>query len=127
MHKVEVAHSRDFVFQVRTPSGELAVDAKAKDGVSPLDLLLASLASCVGVYIRKYAEGAKLDIQGFSVKVEAELSRDAPFSFRAINVTADLGSAVLDERRKKALTEFIKNCPVHNTLKSGPAVEFAIK
>lgn len=126
MYRVDVTAKGDYRFSVRSKDAELIVDAKG-GAMTPPDALLASLGSCAGVYIRKYAEGAKLDIQGFSVKVEAELSRDAPFSFRAINVTADLGSAVLDERRKKALTEFIKNCPVHNTLKSGPAVEFAIK
>jgi uncharacterized OsmC-like protein len=34
----------------------------------------------------------------------------------------DLGPAALDDRRKKALLEFVRNCPAHNTLKGNPEV-----
>lgn len=38
----------------------------------------------------------------------------------------DLKGAVLDERRRKALLEFVKNCPVHNTLKVNPLVDIKL-
>ena len=125
MYKIEVTHNQDLAFSVKAGESEFIVDAKGK-GLTPLDALLAGLGSCVGVYIRKYAEGSKLTIENFKVNVSAELSKDSPLSFRQINVDIDLKSCIIDERRQKALLEFIKNCPAHNTLKKKPIIEFKL-
>ncbi|TAM40576.1 OsmC family peroxiredoxin [bacterium] len=125
MYQVEIKHDRDFSFTAKAGESEFVIDAKGK-GLTPLDAFLAGLGSCTGVYIRKYAEGSKLDLSNFKVKVSAELSKEAPFSFRQIFVAIDLAACRLDERRQKALLEFIKNCPVHNTIKGSPQVEFKI-
>jgi putative redox protein len=129
VYQVEITHDQGMFFTVRAPGGELAVDARPKDkmdggarGFNPLELLLSGLGSCVGAYVRKYAEGAKLDLGNFKIRVEAELA-EAPVSFRSISVSIDLGGISFDERRKKALLEFVRNCPVHNTLKGNPLVE----
>ena len=125
MYKIEVTHNQDLAFSVKAGESEFIVDAKGK-GLTPLDALLAGLGSCVGVYIRKYAEGSKLTIENFKVNVSAELSKDSPLSFRQINVDIDLKSCSIDERRQRALLEFIKNCPAHNTLKANPLIEFKL-
>jgi uncharacterized OsmC-like protein len=98
------------------------VDTKGQ-GVTPPDTLLASLGACVGVYVRKYAEGAKLEIRDFSISVEAEFTKEPPVRFGNISVCVDLKGIALDERRQEALLAFIKNCPVHNTLKNNPQIE----
>ena len=125
MYKIEVTHNQDLAFSVKAGESEFLIDAKGK-GLTPLDALLAGLGSCVGVYIRKYAEGSKLAIENFKVNVSAELSKESPLSFRQINVDIDLKSCIIDERRQKALLEFIKNCPAHNTLKMSPLIEFKL-
>ncbi|MCM8797416.1 MAG: OsmC family protein [Candidatus Omnitrophica bacterium] len=127
MYKAEVEHRNDVIFDVKLGNSQLTIDAKGKEGVTPLDILLASLASCAGVYIRKYAEGVRLDFGGFLVTAEAELSKESPFSFKSIQLSVDLKGVRFDERRKKALQEFIKNCPVHNTLKGNPEIAIAIR
>lgn len=124
MYKVEVRHKEKMLFEVSSKDYTFTVDTDGK-GVTPPDALLASIGSCLGVYIRKYAQGAKLALENFSITVEAEFSKDGPLCFRKIQVSIDLKGASLDERRKQALAEFVKNCPVHNTLKAGPAVEIA--
>jgi putative redox protein len=125
MYRVEVAHSKDFVFKAKSAGHEFTIDAKGKEGMTPPDVLLASVASCLGVYVRKYVEGAKLELSGFKITAEAEFAQE-PLSFKVINVSIDLRDAKLDERRNKALLEFIKNCPVHNTLKGDPGVEIKL-
>jgi len=125
MYRVEVTHNRDMAFSVKAGESEFSIDAKGK-GLTPLDALLAGLGSCIGVYIRKYAEGSKLQLENFKVNVSAELSKESPFSFRYINVEIDLKPGLIDERRQKALLEFVKNCPAHNTLKSNPVIEFKL-
>lgn len=127
MYKVELKHIKDFQFSVKSSGYEFAIDAKDKDGISPPDTLLASLASCIGVYISKYSEGSKLGLNNFEISAEAEFQKEPPFLFKEISVSIDLKGIKLDERREKALLEFIKNCPVHNTLEAKPEVIVKLK
>ena len=115
-----------FSFKVKSKDYEFIVDLKGK-GVNPPDTLLASLGTCVGVYLRKYAEGARLTLPEFSIGVDAEFSKEAPVCFKKINLRLDLKGTQLDDRRLKALHEFVKNCPVHHTLKNNPEIEIKIK
>ncbi|MDD2752154.1 MAG: OsmC family protein [Candidatus Omnitrophica bacterium] len=125
MYQVEVIHEKDYTFTVKSKNYQFTVDVKG-DGVTPPDTLLASLGSCIGVYVRKYADGAKLAIENFNITVTAEFSKEPPVCFREIKVHLDLKGAQLDERRRKALLEFIKNCPVHHTLEANPAIEIEV-
>ncbi len=121
MYHVDITHKKDFTFAAQSAQYEFSIDIKG-DGATPPDVLLASLGSCIGVYIRKYAAGAHLPLEGFTVKLDAELTKEPPMCFKVITVAVDLKGAALDDRRKHALLEFIKNCPVHNTLHSNPEV-----
>jgi len=125
MYRVEVRHNQDMAFSVKAGESEFSIDAQG-NGLTPLDALLAGLGSCVGVYIRKYAQGSKLKLENFKVNVSAELSKESPLVFRQISVEIDLQTPCIDERRQKALLEFIKNCPVHNTLHENPQIEFKL-
>ena len=125
MYKVEIIHNQDMAFTAKAGESEFLIDAQGK-GLTPLDALLAGLGSCIGVYIRKYAQGSKLELKNFKINVSAELSSQSPFAFKLINVEINLKDCLLDERRQKALLEFIKNCPAHNTLKGNPVMEFEL-
>jgi len=126
MYHVDITNAGDYSFIVKSKDYEFIVDVKGK-GITPPDTLLASLGTCGGIYLRKYAEGVKLTLPEFSISVDAELSKEAPICFRKINVNVDLKGVGLDERRLKALDKFVKNCPVHNTIKNDPEVEIKIK
>ena len=125
MYAVEVTSYGDSSFKVCSKDYEFKVDIKGK-GITPPDTFLASLGSCIGVYIRKYADGAKIALGEFKVKVEAEFSQEKPFRFDKINVFVDIKNGQLDERRKQALLAFIKNCPIHNTLNNNPDIDIEI-
>ena len=125
MYRVDVKNSGDFKFKVKSKEYEFDIDLKG-GGITPPDTLLASLASCVGVYIRKYSEGAKLDIGSFTVTAEADLSTDRPVSFRSITVNIDLEASTIDDNRKKALLRFVENCPIHNTLHVNPDIKIKL-
>ncbi len=125
MYHVEVRNNGGSKFIVKAKDCEFIIDTKG-EGCTPPDTLLASLASCIGVYIRKYAEGSKIDIPEFTVTAEGDLSKESPVSFKLINVSVDLKGASIDDRRKKALLSFIENCPVHNTLKHDPEIRISL-
>jgi len=125
MYKVQITHNQDLVFTARVGQSEFIIDAQGQ-GLTPLDALLAGLGSCIGVYIRKYAQGAKLDLKNFKINVSAQLSNQSPFAFKLIDVQIELKDSGLDDRRQRALLEFIKHCPAHNTLKGNPVIEFKL-
>ena len=126
MYHVDITNTGDYSFKVKSKDYEFLVDTKGKGVTSP-DALLASLGTCVGVYVRKYAEGAKLTLPEFNISVDADFSKETPVCFRKINVNVDLKGMQLDDRRMKAMHEFVKNCPVHNTIKNNPEVGIKIK
>lgn len=122
MYHVDVTNSGDQTFKAKTQSGdELVIGTKA-EGINPLTTLLAALGGCMGVYLRRFIEGTKLPIKDFSITLDAELVKEPPMRFREINVSVDLKGARLDEGKKRAMLEFIHNCPVHNTLKHDPVI-----
>lgn len=126
MYHVDVSCKEDNVFDVTSGEAKMTIDFSEKN-FGPLPTLLASLGSCVGVYLRRYADNMKLPIKEFSVSVEADLVKEQPMGFRKISVAIDLKGARLDETKMTGLMRFVQNCPVHNTLHGSPEINFELK
>lgn len=126
MYHVDVSNQEGYVFTVKSKDYEFKSDMNGAQGIKPPEALLASLGTCIGVYVRKYAEGGKLSIPELSISVDADYDKDKPLRFRKITVAVDLKGVALEERRLAALRDFIKNCPVHNTLKAVPEIDIEI-
>jgi len=125
MYHVEINNKGGFAFEVKSNGYEFNINPKG-EGISPSATLLASLGSCIGVYIRKYAKDTNINLGEFSITVEAEFTKDKPISFKTINISVDLKNNDIDERRKKAMSIFAKSCPIHNTLKVDPEVKIEV-
>jgi uncharacterized OsmC-like protein len=126
MYRVSVAGENKSEFKVRSENYEFKIDSEGENGITPPDTLLAALGSCIGVYIRKYVENTNLDIKDFEIVLTAELSAEKPIGFRMITAVIDFKGVKLGEMRTNSLIAFIKNCPVHNTLKMNPGIEAKI-
>jgi uncharacterized OsmC-like protein len=126
MYKVKVVCENITEFRVKTENYEFKIDSEGKNGITPPDTLLAALGSCIGVYIRKYIMNTNLEIKDFEIVLSADFSIEKPIRFRAINAVIDLKGIKLDELRTNSLLSFIRNCPVHNTLKVSPSIEAKI-
>ena len=111
--------------KVKSKDYEFLIDTEG-NGITSPDTLLASLASCIGVYIRKYADGMKIFLPGFKINIDAEFEKEKPICFKVIKASISLNGIELDDKKKESLLRFIKNCPVHNTLKSMPLIEATI-
>ncbi|MDD5073168.1 MAG: OsmC family protein, partial [Candidatus Omnitrophica bacterium] len=102
------------------------IDMSEKN-LSPLHALLGAFGSCVGVFVRKYADNLKLPIKEFSVCVESDLVKENPMGFRYISVSIDLKGVELDDTKREGLMRFIGNCPVGNTLRGNPEINVVLK
>lgn len=123
--KVEYQDGEKFVSLVR--KHKIIIDQPESKGgtdtgMNPLEIFLSSLGACVAVYAKRYCCSANIDTKGLSVEVESDLNQDAPLRLTPIkvkiNLSQDLGP------RKSALLNFVKNCPIHNTLKYNSEIEF---
>ncbi len=126
MYHVDIINNGSSGFKVRAGEYEFLADTKGA-GVTPPDALLASLGACIGVYCRKYAESARLKLSEFNITVDADFSDDPPARFKEIRAAIDLKKNQLNILQKKELLEFIKKCPVHNTLKNNPDIILEMK
>lgn len=125
MYSVEVVNTGTGEFTA-TARGNTCVIEPAGKGFGPAEVLLASLGSCVGYFIRLYCEQAKIDLKEFTISLESEFSREKPMALRQIGVKVDLKGFALDPRRKEALLAFVKNCPIKATLEANPRVDVSI-
>jgi len=93
-------------------------------GMTPPELLMASLGSCVGVYLVDYCRRAGLPVDGLEMEVTAERAKD-PGRFSSLQVTVKLPGS-LPEARIKALQRVAESCMVHNTLSSRPDISIEV-
>ena len=115
------AASRDCIVSVSLPK-----EGMSADGITPPDLLLASIGSCLAVYLERYLTGAAIPFHTFSIHVTSEICKESPHYLKNIDSRIEIQGASLDEKRKKALLDFVRNCPVHNTLIHNPTVSIAL-
>lgn len=126
MYKVEARHTNDMRFEVKGKEGNVIVDGRG-GAISPLEILLSSLGTCIGVYIRSFAEKMKMSIEHFIVQVWSDLTKEAPYRFKDIHVSIAIKEGQLEEGKKEALLHFVKNCPVHETLRISLKIEVEFK
>ena len=120
MPSVTVTHDAGDRFDIAIRGHILHVDQPESDGgtdtaPTPTELLVASLASCVAFYARRYLQRHDLPQQGLIVTAQAE-SGAKPSRVASITVTLTLPEDRPAEKQQ-ALLAVASHCTVHNTLR----------
>jgi len=103
------------------PEGNGGEDA----GMTPPELMLASLGTCAEFYAVQYLRTRKLDDQGVEVTVTAEkLTQPARLGNFHIHVTCP---AALSPEQTEGLRRSVHHCLIHNTLLSPPTVAIELE
>lgn len=93
-------------------------------GPTPTELFVASLASCVGFYARRYLARHDLDATGLAVEVTYTMATKPS---RVGDVTLRLVvPAGVPLQRQAALMAMAGHCTVHNTLTVTPEVTISL-
>ena len=122
---VRVNHMDGDLFEIAVRDHLVYVDQPKEAGGSdaaptPVELFVASLASCVAHYVRKYLVRHSLPTEGMTVDAAFTMA-DRPARVGEINVSIDLPQGLPDER-KAGLLAVASHCTVHNTLEDPPEV-----
>lgn len=122
---VTVAHLDQVRFSIRARGHTIVSDQPAESGgqdtgMTPPELLLASLGACAAYYAVQYLQTRKLATGGVEVTVDAEkLRQPARIGNFLIHVQCPVP---LTEEQTQGLLHSVRQCMVHNTLTHVPQV-----
>ena len=96
----------------------------ADTGMTPPELLLASIGSCAGYYAAEYLRLRSLPLTGLRVHAQAEKAlKPARLDLFRIHVEAP----GIDGAHHDALLRTVKHCLIHNTLLQPPNIEVTVE
>ena len=128
--EVTVEHLGSVQFEIRSRNHSLISDQPVDgggfdEGMTPPELLLASLGSCAGYYAAQYLRKNKLATEGTRVRVTCEKVKD-PVA-RMTNFVIEVAAPVeLSAEQRKGVEEAVEHCLVHNTLLHPPKIELKV-
>lgn len=122
---VRVDYREGDLFDISVRQHQLSVDQPADVGgtdtaPTPTELFVASLASCVAFYARRFLARHGLATAGLAVTATFAMA-ERPARVGEITLTLSVPGGVPDERRA-ALLAVALHCTVHNSLEQPPAV-----
>lgn len=115
-------------FRAVTAEGvELVVDGDRREGASPTDMLLISLAACMGIDIVDILTKGRQDLQGCAIEVEGTRREAPPRRFTAIRLAVELSGRDLSRSKAERAVELSREtyCSVSNTL--APDVDLEVR
>ena len=121
--EVTVEHLGALQFEIKARQHVIVSDQPAAngghdEGMTPPELLLASLASCAAFYAAQYLRKHKLATEGTRVRVTADKLKDPA---RIDNFRIEVEVAMpLDEQHRLGVEESVHHCLIHNTLLHSP-------
>jgi putative redox protein len=126
---MRVEHRGGDKFDINVRGHILRVDQPVKDrgedtAPTPTELFIASLASCVAFYARRFLARHDLPTDGLAVEATFEMG-SKPARVAGIEVRLIVPEGVPSERLD-ALLAVASHCTVHNTLESAPEVSITL-
>ena len=128
--EVSVEHLGAVQFEIKARQHSIACDQPAEnggydEGMTPPELMLASLGSCAAFYAAQYLRKHKLAEAATKVRVIAEKLKDPP---RLGEFRISVESPVeLDEKQRRGVEDAVHHCLIHNTLLHPPKIEIQIE
>ena len=128
--EVLIRHLGAVQFEIQARQHTVISDQPAEnngydEGMTPPELLLASLGSCAAYYVVDYLKRNKLPQQGTSVRVTAEKAK-APFRLDNFKVEVEV-QGELDDSHLRGVEEAVHRCLIHKTLLHPPQIAVEIK
>jgi len=127
--EVRVEHLGAVQFEIKARQHTIACDQPAEtggydEGMTPPELMLASLGSCAAYYAAEYLRKRSLATEGTRVRVTADkMKNPARLDNFRIEIDAPLE---LTEEDRQGVERAVHHCLIHNTLLNPPAIHIAI-
>jgi putative redox protein len=128
--EMSVEHLGSLQFQMKTRGHSVVSDQPVDqggydEGMTPPELLLASLGSCAGFYAAQYLRKHKLAIEGTRVRVTCDKAKDP---VRMDNFKIEVEAPVeLTPEHRQGVYEAVEHCLVKNTLLNAPKISLQVE
>lgn len=127
--ELKITHLDGVRFEVQARGHKLICDQPIDNGgedtgMTPPELLLASLGTCAGFYAVQYLKTRNLSQDGLEVSVTAEkLKQPGRVGNFRIKVQCPVE---LTPEQEEGLMRSVHHCTIHNTLLSPPSIEIEL-
>lgn len=124
-----IAYKGGARFDVASGHHTVVTDQPVEDGggdagMSPVELFVGSLASCVGYFVVRYCTRHQIPCEGFSVDADWSYA-EQPHRVGAVEIKLNLPADLTPEQREKLL-KVAHGCTVHQSLAVPPKVEIEL-
>ena len=128
--EVTVEHLGAVQFEIRARQHSIACDQPPEnggfdEGMTPPELMLASLGSCAAFYAAQYLRKHKLATEGTRVRVTADKLKN-PARIDNFRIEIETPLALTDQQRA-GVEESVHHCLIHNTLLHPPQIAIEIR
>ena len=107
-------------FLVDQPAEEGGQD----EGIAPVEMLVASLGTCIGYFAVRFCQRHKIPTAGFKVSMEWSYT-EQPHRIGLMTAHVDL-PAKLDSAMRERLQKVLEGCTVHNSITITPKISIRI-
>lgn len=126
--EITATHLGGSKFEVAARSHRIVCDQPednggADEGMTPPELLLASLATCAGYYAAEYLKARSLKAHRLTVRVNAEKAKQPA---RLGSFQIEVLAPGLEGRHEEGLLRAVKACLIHNTLLGRPEIRVTV-
>lgn len=125
MFSASIKNEGDSKYHVVTKNYTFDISTDSQ-GAHPIETVLAGLCGCMGHFTRDYLQTEDITGGEFSVTAESDILEDGP-RLSAITITINIKDIALDDGQKKDLLQFIRRCPVYNTLKANSEIKVILR
>jgi putative redox protein len=128
--EVTIEHLGAMQFEIKARQHAISCDQPAEnggydEGMTPPELLLASLGSCAGFYAAQYLRKFKLATEGTRVRVTADKVKD-PARMDHFRIEVETPVELTEEHRA-GVERAVHHCLIHNTLLHPPEMKIEVR
>lgn len=128
--EVTIAHLGAVQFEIKARHHSIPCDQPSEnggydEGMTPPELLLASLGSCAAFYAAQYLRKFKLATEGTRVRVTADKVKE-PARVDNFHIEVDVPLELSDQHRVGVL-KAVHHCLIHNTLLHPPQIAIEVR
>jgi uncharacterized OsmC-like protein len=133
---VESKLGEKFIIETNIRGHKVVIDqpvnaAGSDTGPTPLELVLVSLAGCIGTIGRIIAMQKRIALRGMAITVEGEVDTDGllgkpiegRIGFEGITITVDVDADMTDAEKEAFIHEVDRRCPVSENLLNATPIQ----
>ena len=127
-NNVSLTWIEDLRFEGRADDAVVAIDGDGRQGTSPVDLLLESVAACTAADVVDILKKGRQDLHSMTVRVEGDRRDEAPRYVKRVRLKFQMTGDIDEAKAQRAVDLSLeKYCSVFHSLRMDLAVDTEIE